>query len=229
MVLILSAKNKKVAEAVLKEMKASLINAVNKALELFFDDIVKQMNMKMDSIKEAVQKSALLAHYEADKLEQYSRRESFRISGMNIPDEADSSELIEMVCKLAGDIGVDLEKKDFVACHTVGAGNRKQVLSRLTTRVKKEEIMKNKQKLKTDTGRRIFVNEDITPLRYKLLKLVKEKEEYKKAYTMNGKIVVYDVNEKKRVYIDNPDDLFKIGIDIDNEILKKLGLSNYLA
>ena len=63
----------------------------------------------------------------------------------------------------------------------------------------------------------------------KILKLVKEKEEYKKAYTMNGKIVVYDVNEKKRVYIDNPDDLFKIGIDIDNEILKKLGLSNYLA
>ena len=31
----LSAKNKKVAEAVLKEMKASLINAVNKALELW--------------------------------------------------------------------------------------------------------------------------------------------------------------------------------------------------
>ena len=69
------------------------------------------MNMKMDSIKEAVQKSALLAYYEADKLEQYSRRESFRISGMNIPDETDSSELIEMVCKLAGDIGIDLEKK----------------------------------------------------------------------------------------------------------------------
>ena len=106
----LSAKNKKAAEAVLKEMKASLINAVNKALELFFDDIVNQMNMKMDSIKEAVQKSALLAHYEADKLEQYSRRESFRISGMNIPDETESSELIEMVCKLAGDIGIDLEK-----------------------------------------------------------------------------------------------------------------------
>ena len=54
-----SVKNKKVAEAVLKQMKAELIKAVNKALELFFQDIAQQINSKMDSVKGAIQRSYL--------------------------------------------------------------------------------------------------------------------------------------------------------------------------
>ena len=86
--------------------------------------------------------------------------------------------------------------------------------------------MKAKKKLKDVAGGKIYVNEDLTPLRMKLLKIVKEKKEYKHAHTINGRIVVF--RDKKRSYIENPDDLFKVDIDVDQETLTRLGLSNYL-
>ena len=224
----LGAKDKKIAEAVLKLIRSDLITAVNKALELFFKEVMEQLNEKVDRIAATVQRSGLLARYESDsdKLEQYSRRESIRVSGLDIPDGADTAVLMEQVCKLASDIGVDLSKNDIVACHSVGGGKHKQLLCRFTTRIKKEEVMRAKKKLKDVAGGKVYVNEDLTPLRVKLLQLVKEKTGYKHAHTINGRIVVF--KEKKRSYIENPDDLFKVGINVDQETLVKLGLSNYL-
>ena len=223
----IGAKNKKIAEIVLKELKSELISAVNKALELFFKEVVERLDEKIDRFTATEQRSALLAHYEADKLEQYSRRESFRITGIDIPAGTDS---VDAVCSLAKDIGVELSKNDIVACHPVGAknGNRKQILCRLTSRIKRDEVFMNKKKLKSLNDGKVFLNEDLTPLRAKILTLVKESTEYK-PFTLNGRVVVFDKNKGKRIYIESPDDLFRVGIDVDQDTLKKLGLSRYLT
>ena len=121
---------------------------MNRALEFFFNEVVEKLDEKIDRIAATVQRSALLAHYDADKLEQYSRRESLRVTGVDIPEGTDPA---DAVCSLAKDIGVELAKNNIVACHTVGAGSgsRKQILCRLNSRIKRDEIMKNKEKLKS--------------------------------------------------------------------------------
>ena len=83
---------------------------------------MEQLNVKVYRITSIVQRSSLLARYEADKLEQFSRRESIRISGLDIPDEADTIARVEQVCKLAGEVGVELSKKDIVPGGGGGGG-----------------------------------------------------------------------------------------------------------
>lgn len=225
----IGAKNKKIAEAVLKNLQPILIAAIQKTLDSFFSEVVQHFDQKISKISAAVQKSALLSHYHYDKLEQYSRRENVRISGISV-NENDSSEVLQKkVCDIAKSIDVDLEPSDFTACHGVGDVRKqpKQVLCRLD-KGKKFELMHNKKKLKnksgSGTGSRIYVNEDLTPLRVKMLKLVKEK--FRGAYTVNGKIIVYQ--DGKRCTIDSPDDLFQVGIDLDDNALVGLGLKNCL-
>lgn len=223
----ISQKNKKIAQSVLKELRPILIEAIEKTLKQFYTELLQQLDDKITMIAAAVQKQGLLAHFQNDKLEQYTRRENFRVSGLNISDDDSRDVLMDKVCTLTQSIGVDLNKDDFVACHRVGK-SRNQVICRLKSRDKKEEIMRNKKKLKgksTDSGSKIYLNEDLTPLRLRMLKLAKQ--QYKGAHTINGKVVVY--KEGKPHFLESPDDFFKVGIDIDSEMLKNLGLSDYLV
>ena len=225
----ISQKNKKIAQSVLKELKPTLKEAIEKTLNQFYTELLQQLDDKITLIANAVQKQGLLAHFQNDKLEQYTRRENFRVSGLDISDNDNKEVLMEKVCVLIQSIGVDLNKDDFVACHRAGK-SRKQVICRLKSRDKKEEIMRNKKKLKgrtTESGDKIYmyVNEDLTPLRLKMLKLAKQ--HFKGAHTINGKVVVY--KDDKPHFLESPDDFFEVGIDIDCETLKKLGLSDYIV
>jgi hypothetical protein len=68
----------------------------------------------------------------------------------------------------------------------------------------------------------VFINEDLTKLRFKLFQMVRKCEEVKSASTRDGKIICYLQNGTKAV-ISSPDDLFKIGFqDVDYQ---KLGLA----
>ena len=46
---------------------------------------------------------------------------------------------------------------------------------------------------------------------------------------MNTRVVVFDQKKGKRTYIESPDNLFRVGIDVDQDTLQKLGLSRYLS
>ena len=113
-------KNKKIAEAVLKQLKPVLVDAINKSLDQFFTDLLAQLNDKINIIANSIQKQGLLAHYERDKIEQYSRKENFRVVGLNISGDDDNDMIMDKVCQLANSIDVELHKEDFVACHRVG-------------------------------------------------------------------------------------------------------------
>ena len=71
------------------------------------------------------------------------------------------------------------------------------------------------------SGKSIFINEDLTSLRYKLLKTVKDCPGFKKASTLNGNIRVYREGVAEGVNISKPSDLTKIGLEPD---YKALGL-----
>lgn len=71
----ISAKNKTIAECVLKNLQPVLIKSIQSTMDSLFKELVNQLNEKVDHIAACVQKSALLNLYDNDRLEQYTRRE----------------------------------------------------------------------------------------------------------------------------------------------------------
>lgn len=92
--------------------------------------------------------------------------------------------------------------------------------------------MKNKKTLKDKPEyKNVFINDDITPLRARLLGFVKKLGPYN-AWTIDGKIFcakksppgLHPSDRPKPVVIDTPDDLFKLGVtEVDYHAL---GLSH---
>ena len=65
--------------------------------------------------------------------------------------------------------------------------------------------------------------EDLTELRQKILMAAKNVPKVKKSFTVNGRIICY-LDDDKKVIIDGPNDLAKLGVPVD---WKSLGLDHY--
>ena len=92
-------------------------------------------------------------------------------------------------------------------------------VSKSTLKIK---FLSGRKNLKNTDYKNVFINEDLTKLRFKLFQMVRKCEEVKSASTRDGKIICYLQNGTKAV-ISSPDDLFKIGFqDVDYQ---KLGLA----
>ena len=72
-----------------------------------------------------------------------------------------------------------------------------------------------------DDYKNVFISEDLTQLRAKLLHYVKREERVASAYTRDGKIIC-QLRDNSRIMLESPDDLFKIGLTDYHA----LGLSN---
>ena len=64
-------------------------------------------------------------------------------------------------------------------------------------------------------GQKIYVNEDLTPLRSKLFAEAHRCDKVKNATTREGRIIFYlkDTESHRPVVLDTPDDMFKLGYD----------------
>ena len=78
----------------------------------------------------------------------------------------------------------------------------------------KVQLMRSKKKLKScDAYTKVFVDEDLTPLRSKMLRELKKDSSVKSAWTIDGRIFCKQIvsgKEETRVN-DSPDDLWKVG------------------
>lgn len=187
------------------------------------DSIHKEHEVKITRLQSGLRK----AKFNQDALEQYTRRENVRISGL--PEAADESteSLIRTVISLGESVAVNISESDVSAIHRLGkkTQNRsRQVIVRFTNRTVRNRFLAARKKLKDSASYKdIYVTEDLTQLRFKLLHMVKGCEDVKTAFTREGKIHAIMKNGSKEI-IDNPDDLFKLGFD--NVDFQKLGLSD---
>ena len=129
-----------------------------------------------------------LSLYKSDSLEQYGRRENLRI--YNVPESAnkkdDGEDIIIEIAKL---LNVDLKDLDIQRAHWLGQkriGKTRPIIVRFVSFKKRLELLKLKKKLKTITTdvknedpsikklKNAFIAEDLTSLRAKLLRYVKE-------------------------------------------------------
>ena len=169
-----------------------------------------------------LQQSNLQLRYELDRQEQYSRRETVRIVGL--PEEKDES-VEEKVMSLFGKLDCGVQKEEISIAHRNGkvSGDPKKprhILVRFTSRRSKAKVMAKKKCLKNDKNcQKVYINDDLTALRSKLLKKAKSSLSVERAYpTSDGHIKCLlkkkngqEVNEV--VIVDTPDDLFHLGFD----------------
>ena len=154
----------------------------------------------------------------------YGRRENLRISGIG---EEDGENLRRKMIDIGARMGVVIPEGAINVVHRSGQKGAKprQILCIFVTRECKTDLLKKRKELKDmDEYRGVYLYEDLTPLRARLLRMVKANNAVKGASTRDGIIHCY-MRDGSHIRVETPDDLFKIGCDdVD---LKEPGLQAY--
>ena len=206
---------------VVKDTLNLLIPVLNKLIEKAFSKISEKIDEKLDPVLKlrdemhaCIDQHRLETKYELDKLEQYTRRDNIKVAGIQ---EEDGEDLPKKIIGLAKELNVSLTHSDISTVHRVGKskqGNPRPVICRFTARHKKDELLKNRKKLKDMPSHKgkTYINEDLTTLRYKLLSYAKSLPVVNRANSHNGKIFCTRSNGALTI-LDSPDDLFNLGVD----------------
>jgi hypothetical protein len=213
-------------------VNCAVTNALEEAFARFdqkFGQKFENTNKKLKSTRQFTQQTALLNKYANDQVEQYTRRDNLRLFG--IPEE-DHEDLEQKIIEIAKSINVDLCKDDFSVAHRLGpktgpgSGKHRAIIVRFVRRKKRNELLANKKHLKNHTTK-IFIAEDLTSLKLRLLKEVKASPRVKMAYSKEGRIMARLAgNEKEEIEINSPDDLWKVGTEQPR--WEELGLTNWV-
>ena len=159
-----------------------------------------------------------------DDTNQYARRDSVRINGISESENESEEDLVNKILDVASITGSKIVKSDVSIAHRLPAvikGTR-QTIVKFTSRHAKMEFYSTRYKLKDDpAGKNIFINEDLTKLRYALLMKCRDCPGFKSAVTYNGVIKVRRVGFDDVVQVKHPADLEKLGLTPD---YKALGL-----
>ena len=163
--------------------------------------------------------------YENDRLQQYSRRESVRNFGIRQAEGKTAEQVEQRALSVFKEAGADVKDLDIAAVYLVGKVGRgpRPVLVKFVSRRKRSGVMEKKKSLKGRDGyQNVYINDDRTSLRAKLLALVKRLDDVDKAWTVGGTIhctkkvlpgLATRENQRSVVVIDTPDDLFKLGLE----------------
>lgn len=205
---------KTIISEVIRSLQPVLVECVCVAVSKAVSTLSKQM---METVKSHYEDNGVISDlknqiklqtYELDRMEQYNRRENIRITG--IPHE-DGEDTMEKVIKTAREIGVTLTREDISVSHRVGRLNQetpRPIIARLSRREKKVELMKNKK-----LSRGLYMDEDLTRTRNKMLYEIRKHSQTTKTWTIDGKIfaMVNNEGEESRKVFETPDDLYKLG------------------
>lgn len=172
--------------------------------------------------------------YDNDRLQQYTRRESIRIHGIAIQEGETALDVEQKAIKVFTDVGVEVKPEDMSAVHRAGKETKgtRPVLVKFVSRRVRRQVMEKKKVLKNKPGyAHVFLTDDLTPLRARLLGLVKRLECIDRAWTIDGRIQCVKKHphgmspSPRPITIETPDDLFdKLGVQ--NVDMEALGLSH---
>ena len=200
-----------------------LIKAVTTMSEAYCGEQAKRASEATEELKRQVQ----VLTFRNDELEQCTRRENIKIHGL--PESGDNEDTIEQVVQLAQKAGVVIDANDISIAHRL-PGNRhankpRTIIAKFVRRVKRTELMRKKANLRNVDGPNVYITDDLTKMRGKILYELKQDVEIERAYSLDCKITCVKKmpdGQEKRFRINSPDDLFTIGWS--EEKVKDLGL-----
>ena len=213
---------------IVARMQKVFVPLVSKMIDSSLDTLKKEYNEKIDNQKQLISDlseenddlrsdiSSLRTEVERlkardDEQEQYSRRNSIRISGIKEDDKRPTSEI---VLEIARENDIEITASDIDRSHRVGerkAGSHRLLLVKFTSYRARKAFMKKKKDLSND----LYFNEDLTKKRDELLFQARRRRNADKlngAWSYDGRVYIRDVlDDIKEV---------KSEIDIDTAIFE---------
>ena len=197
-----------------------------------YEKMLNQLEEEKDKLRdEIVQKTNLLV-FQLDRQEQYIRRKNILIYGVE-ENKEDNNDGEKVLFKIADELKIDLQDNEIQRVHRLGQKRRnnenpRPIFARFVSYKKRNKFLANKRELKNIEGRQhVFICEDLTPLRYKLLKYMQKScsDTFTACYTRHANIKAKLKKSEKWVTVTSPDDLFKHGIDVE---YKQMGCGEIL-
>lgn len=181
-------------QAIIQEAVTKAVGAVKEQYDSVISSL-KAENAKLAAKCEVLETKLAQCVSANDDLEQYSRRNCLRISG--VPQHDDES-TDNIVLEIAKKINANTNLTDIDRTHRVGSNAVKDIIVKFTSYRSRREFFSKRKTLKDSPDqryRRVFINENLTASRNKLLyearQLVKAKR-LLSAYSMDGRIFVFD-------------------------------------
>lgn len=200
----------------LPELKAMVIEAVQEALHTLNQEVscLKEENQRLSKSNDDLAKRLTQAEQDNDSLEQYSRRNSIRVSG--VPEVA-SEDTDDVIINIAQSLDVQINRSDIDRSHRVGkiddrggsdratGGSRRHrdIIVKFATYNARQRLYRKRKDLRdNEDTRHLYINEDLTRLRSKVLfdaRCLVRTGKIKAAYASDGKIFVRDNGEHRHL------------------------------
>lgn len=198
-------------------------NRTNKTIEKL-EEMVKSLKEELKEKEKVIDELKDELH----EFQQHYRNSYLEIHNLPEDNHETQEKLMDMVIKIAAEVGVRLMKEEIEASHRIQTRNKnkeKPVIVHLASRKKRNEIIAGQKKTKVTQDKilangsssRIFVNESLTKYYKELLFEAKKKAQeinFKYVWTAEGKILMR-AEEKGRV--------FRIKNHLDLKNLSKIG------
>lgn len=190
--------DKQVAEILqLKNDQSDMQETINKLIE---DNVtLTNRNKELKELVDQKQQNINRHSRELNDLQQYTRRNSIRIYGIEDTIRSEQSrQTIDTVIRIIKNkLDINLSHRDIDTAHRLGQfredGNR-PIICKFVSRETKYEVIRARKMLK---GTTIVIREDLTQKNAKLLETVSRREEVQSAWSVEGKIVAMVQNGRK--------------------------------
>ena len=200
--------------------------------------VILQQNKEINTLRSLVN----LQNYRIDAENQYNRRETAKVLNVNKDLGEDAVKIMVDICKEIDQkappykgtkVSIDLQQKDIHRCHFMGEGEKRKIICKFTPAAYKKKMLlmlnkKHVNQARTGKFKSIFVAEDLTPSRSRLVWFIKThfSEKFHKVHTRNGVIKMKhksdDTNNGTWISVQNPDDLHGlVGDDFDLDLFNK--------
>uniref|UniRef100_A0A6P7GA32 Uncharacterized protein LOC114339558 n=1 Tax=Diabrotica virgifera virgifera TaxID=50390 RepID=A0A6P7GA32_DIAVI len=171
------------------------------ALDATLNNAVTKLNRLEEKEKNNAMK-IIIINQTLDNLNQTARMNSLRFVG--VKEEASENVISKVLTLINDQMKIKCSLVEVNRIFRVGKIEDEQkprsIIVEFVTNLKRSEVYKSRNKLK-NTG--IFLNEDLTQVRFKLLLAAKKKYGVKSAWSMNGKIYVNTGNGVRTIQNEN--------------------------
>lgn len=174
-------------------------HSVSESLNFDYNELTENHKLLKTLVNET-QLNIPVINAKCDDLEQYSRRDNIRISGIDEKPSEDTNKIV--IETLKEQLNIDCTVNEISRSHRVGkvvSGKPRQIIVKFVRHDTKASVMR-KRKLLKEKKSNIFVNEDLTKGRMEVIKsLINKKEIIQKFWTVDGTIHVRTIKNPTNV------------------------------
>lgn len=208
------SKEQSTTEELISKICSEFSDKIEKSLSNKLEEIrgeLKTLNTSISHLSSGVaehEKMIKCIDVKVDDVVRCSKQNSLRIHGF---EEVKNESLLEVFVKFAVNIlGIPCNKEDIdfilrVPRHNDSSNEKpRTILVNFVNNWKKLEVFNAKKRLK---GKQISIFEDLPKNRFELLQMAKKKVGNKNAWSLNGKLYMWNEEEKKKSVINCANDI----------------------